>query len=112
MSKLQGRRRHGQNWDLELGISLVFGAWCLDLGVWDLVFRPVGPPDSYGGFQWPSPGLRVRVIVIVPLASRLGSFFDPFPLFPVTDMSIAEKDVGTSTVAVAWQLRIVVRDRL
>ena len=52
------------------------------------------------------------VIVIVPLASGLGSFFDPFPLFPVTDMSIAEKDVGTSTVAVAWQLRIVVQDRL
>src|SRR5438876_10505394 len=27
--KLQGRRRHGQNWDWELGISLVLGAWCL-----------------------------------------------------------------------------------
>src|SRR5258708_31360483 len=39
-------------WNLELGASLVFGAWCLELGLWCLVFGTlIGPLSTDGASQ-------------------------------------------------------------
>jgi len=54
----------------------------------------------------------MRLIVVVPLAPRLGSLFDPLLLLPKIHVAITEKDVGAATVARAGQLRLLGYERL
>ena len=40
----------------------------------------------------------MRLVVVIPLASRFGGFFDPFVLLPKRNVAIAKKDVRLALV--------------